>query len=896
MRTRTLQVLLVENSEEDARSLQEMLRRERPGSYEITHLLRMSEAEIHLAKNCVDIVLLDISLPDEHGLDIVRRSLMVAPGVPVIVLTGLEDETLATEAMMAGAQDYLIKGQIENRALPRAFRYAIRRHQFDRGLRQQQFHPRSFIESNVDALLATDRRGIVTDVNQQMEALTSWTRDELIGTPFQNHFTDSDRAAEGIERVLSGGNVTDYELTARARDGRETVVSYNATALFDWGQKLQGVFAAARDVTERRRFERVLAEIRVELDRAMAAAEQANRAKSDFLSSMSHEIRTPMNAILGMADMLWESDLDIAQRQYVEVFRRAGSSLLLLISDILDLSNVEAGHFELEHVEFDLEGVMDQAIELTAVKARAKGIALLSNLSLEVSTSLMGDPSRLRQILVNLLGNAIKFTDSGEVVLSAQGSASDQIQFAVSDTGIGIPPDKLETIFDDFTQADASTTRKNGGAGLGLGISRRLVEAMGGRLTASNSTGKGSTFRFTARFDPAPVNGSNGRVAIGDLHGRRVLLIDESSTSRLILRETLRAWGLESDAFQSPAEALAGLPSAMAGEHPYLLVVIDSSMPGLNGFEAATEIRRIAGSVPIIMLTSDARAGDALRRVESGLSGYAVKPVTRAHLLRLICTAMEPRESYASTKIEDCKKTKSTQPVRILVADDSPDNRLLVQAYLKGSPYQLTFVEDGKAALDCFSTSDFDLILMDVQMPVMDGLAASLAIRNLERERGAPSVPILALSANASVQDIERSGDAGCSAHLCKPISKLALLSAIVTHGRQPKAVAIVELESPGVERIDVPSGLEDIAPGYLSNRRKEVLEMIELLAASDFAGLATLNHNLKGSGASYGFPELTRLGDTLERLAKQKDVEALRTYITELRSYLDRVQLIVPA
>src|SRR5580700_393223 len=285
----------------------------------------------------------------------------------------------------------------------------------DQRLRDQQFYTRSLIESSIDALMTTDPAGIITDVNKQMEALTGCTRDELIGAPFKNYFTDPERAEAGIKRVLSGNKVTDYELTARARDGKETVVSFNATTFHNRDRKLQGVFAAVRDITERKRFERTLQVNNVELERAKAAAEKANLAKSDFLSSMSHEIRTPMNAILGMADMLWESQLDEEQTRYVEVFRRAGASLLVLINDILDLSKIEAGHLDLERVEFDLEEVVNQAMELTGVRARAKGIRLVSHLAPGLATALIGDPTRLKQILLNLLGNAVKFTESGEV-------------------------------------------------------------------------------------------------------------------------------------------------------------------------------------------------------------------------------------------------------------------------------------------------------------------------------------------------------------------------------------------------------------------------------------------------------------------------------------------------
>jgi len=765
-------------------------------------------------------------------------------------------------------------------------------------LRDQQFYTRSLIESNIDALMTTDPAGIITDVNKQMEALTGCTRDELIGAPFKNYFTDPERAEAGIKRVLSGSKVTDYELTARARDGKETVVSYNATTFHDRDRKLQGVFAAARDVTERKRFERALQENNIELERAKAAAEKASLAKSDFLSSMSHEIRTPMNAILGMADMLWESQLDAEQLGYVEVFRRAGASLLVLINDILDLSKIEAGHFDLESVEFDLEDVVNQAMELTAVKARAKGILLVSRLVPGLATDLIGDPTRLRQILINLLGNAVKFTDSGEVVLAVQNhefGKSGEIDFTVSDTGVGISPEKLATIFDDFTQADASTTRKYGGTGLGLGICRRLVERMNGRLTAASSAGEGSTFHFTTQFRLAPQSCQKAPIELqDDLHGRRVLVIDDNATNCLILRETLHAWGLKSDVFGSPRKAMAGLAETMAGEQSYSLVLLDRCMPGMDGFEASAEIRRIAPGLPVVMLTSDDRPGDTARRQEAGLSGYAVRPLKRGDLLRLICAAMKLRQgpNLQRRGSADRKNTEPAKAVRILVAEDSADNRLLVQAYMKGSPHMLTFAEDGKAAVDRFAASDFDLVLMDMQMPIMDGLTATRAMRALERERGVASIPIIALTANALSQDVEMSRVAGCNAHLSKPISKHKLLSLIEEYGRHRRQLDMSKTAPLQPILIEMPPELEQIVPGYLETRKAEVPQLIDLLAGFEFKRLACLGHNLKGSGGAYGFPELTRIGAALEHSAKQADAGTLCTLLTELKDYLGRVQL----
>jgi signal transduction histidine kinase/HPt (histidine-containing phosphotransfer) domain-containing protein len=515
-------------------------------------------------------------------------------------------------------------------------------------------------------------------------------------------------------------------------------------------------------------------------------AQSMNLAKSAFLASMSHEIRSPMHAILGMADMLWETPLDADQRQYVEVFRRAGSDLLTLINEILDLSKIEAGYLELERVEFNLEDVVDQVIELAAVKARAKGLILLSHLAPGVQTSLIGDPTRLRQVLTNLLGNAVKFTASGEIVLSAWNHAfgkTGEIGFSVSDTGIGIPANKLETIFDDFTQAEAATTRIYGGTGLGLGISRRLVEAMGGSLTATSSAGVGSTFRFIAKFEVAKSEIAN----------------------------------LET----TPTNA--------------------REAPGISR---------------------------ALRTMERQ---PAVTPGDR-------------------------RQPEPVKLAKILIADDSSDNQLLVQAYLRSSPYHLTFEQDGQAALDRFACTRFDLILMDVRMPGMDGLTAARAIRAMELGRRVPRTPILAMTAGASLEEIESSLRAGCDAHICKPTSKPELLNAIEKYRQavQPLDKALPFEPIP----IQAPPGLEDLVPGYLANRRKEVPAMLELLAASDFSRLALLCHNLKGTGGGYGFAELSRFGAALEQSAGQKDSVALREQMTELGDYLDKVQLhrVVPA
>ncbi len=544
--------------------------------------------------------------------------------------------------------------------------------------------------------------------------------------------------------------------------------------LFDKDGQVTGIAGVGRDITKRREAER-------EMQEAKEAAEAASRAKSEFLANMSHEIRTPLNGVMGMTDLALETQLTPEQREYLETVKMSADSLLVVINDILDFSKIEAGKIDLEAIDFDLRDCLESALKTLAVRADEKGLELLCEVAAEVPEVVRGDSTRLRQVVLNLVGNAIKFTAAGEVAVKVQMEAQDGpdriLRLTVADSGIGIPEEKRELIFAPFSQADTSTTRKYGGTGLGLTISKRLVEMMGGRIWVESEMGRGSQFHFTTQVGVADVK----EVKIGSiappeiLRGVKVLVVDDNRTNRRILEGMLKRWEMKSTSVEDGEEALAQLSAAREEGNPYGLILTDMHMPSMDGFTLIERIRQKPelATATIMMLTSAGHRGDAARCQELGVAAYLLKPIRQSELREAIARVLGAREQDGAIplvtrfSLQDARDPSTF--FRILLAEDNAVNQRLVVRLLEKRGHHVVVAGNGREALEALGKESFDLVLMDVQMPEMDGMEATAAIREKEKGSGFHQ-RIIALTAHAMKGDRERCLAAGMDGYLTKPI------------------------------------------------------------------------------------------------------------------------------
>ena len=772
----------------------------------------------------------------------------------------------------------------------------------------------TIVEQSSEAIWTVDLAGSITSWNSGAAAMFGYPPTEVVGRALKVGESTAEEEKARTQRLLEGEKFS-YDAKAMTRSGTAIDIQVAVAPLLDDNNECVGSISVARDVTQSKRSEEALR-------LAREAAEAANHAKSSFLARMSHEIRTPMNGVLGMTELLLETSLTSNQRKYAETVQRSGENLLGIINDLLDFSKIEAGKLELEKVDMDLRRTIEDIVDLLAERAHAKGLELACSIPSGLPTHVRGDPLRLGQVLTNLVGNAIKFTERGAIVIRVAGVEDSgtriTMRFEVSDTGLGITQEAQSRIFEEFTQADGSTTRKHGGSGLGLAISKQLVEMMGGNIHVESALGAGSTFWFTSSFEKQETQSQQDSAPIGMLTGVRALIVEATAVNRGILHSQMSNWGMTNRVAETPEQAIDLLAQAAARGAPYDIAIIDLGLPGVDAIEFARTIRARADIAKLRLVMLTRRQADIKEAGAAGIDACLAKPVRQTVLYECLVNVMaghQPEAVAAPAPRGLAGIAQAGVRGSILLVEDNLINQQVALGILQMLGYGVTVVSNGREALEAHAEGAFDLALMDCDMPEMDGFEATRQIRARERASSGVRLPIVALTANAMAQDREACLNAGMDDHLSKPFSTVTL-QAMLNRWMRPAAyelsAAPAAAKAPGKPEGVLDRQILDQLGKVLTNGKPELLarvinlylvespKLIQKLkqAANESRAteIARTAHSLKSSSANVGAKVLSGYCHDIEASAGIAGTEDARKIVAKIESEHSRVQAALTA
>ncbi len=753
------------------------------------------------------------------------------------------------------------------------------------------------VEQSSCSIVITDKDGTIEYVNPRFSEVTGYTREEAIGCN-PRVLKSGKHPPEFYEQmwgILTAGEQWFGEFQNKKKDGTLYWETASISPVVDEGGNIMHFVAVKDDITQRRQaqqelkdYAETLKSTNAALKEANVVAEQAVQARSDFLANMSHEIRTPMNGIIGMSDLLSDTRLTQEQREYTDTIRHSADSLLTIINDILDFSKIEAGQLDMELLDFDLRATLDGMIDVLALKAHEKGLELTCSIEPDVPVFLEGDPGRLRQILINLINNAVKFTVEGEVAVRASLDEEDDdratLRFAVTDTGIGVAPDKKNSLFEAFTQADASTSRQYGGTGLGLAICKRLAHLMNGRINVESELGKGSTFWFTTVLEKRDPSKEPAREMLEDIRGQRILVVDDNATNRRLMKDLLHSWGCRHDEAPETRSALNALHAAIETGDPFSVAILDMAMPGMDGCTLGAMIKQDPeiAETALVMMTSLGNSEDIPRMKDIGFAAYLTKPIKQSLLYDCLVTVLARTSAVGETASRDIVTAETVRQgrsssLRILLAEDNIVNQKVTLKFLQKLNYRTDVVANGSEAIRALKSIPYDLVLMDVQMPEMDGFEATRMIRDQASNVRDHHVPIIAMTAHAMKGDREKCLEAGMDDYVSKPVQPKVLAEAIrkLTSARparrlEKKPVEQAPASTPARHAIsrpepDDPQGIldakaflnlcdgdfefaQELVELFLSTHSTQLSDIRQAVERRDSTALERAAHKFKGS------------------------------------------------